>query len=148
MKNNKTEDYFEIIDNKVKGEVYAETLVNLMRAMYEVGFSEGSKSTNTKKELDIIYEVISDILDSEVQLITNKEDREIIEEELTNYLMTLVNISLEEEEDNIEKTYLKSISRDYNIITRYIKLISMISNTKEESIIDSSRYNNNFTNWY
>lgn len=134
MKNNKTEDYFEIIDNKVKDEVYAETLVNLMRAMYEVGFSEGSKSTDTKKELDIIYEVISDILDSEVQLITNKEDREIIEEELTNYLITLVNISLEEEEDNIEETYLKSISRDYNIITRYIKLISMITNTKEESI--------------
>lgn len=132
MKNNKTEDYFEIIDNKVKDEVYAETLVNLMRAMYEVGFSEGSKSTNTKKELDIIYEVISDILDSEVQLITNKEDREIIEEELTNYLVTLVNISLEEEEDNIEETYLKSISRDYNIITRYVKLISMITNTKED----------------
>ena len=90
MKNNKTEDYFEIIDNKVKDEVYTETLVNLMKAMYKVGFSEGSKSTNTKKELDIIYEVISDILDSEVQLITNKEDREIIEEELTNYLITLI----------------------------------------------------------
>lgn len=132
MKNNKTEDYFEIIDNKVKDEVYTETLVNLMKAVYKVGFSEGSKSTNTKKELDIIYEVISDILDSEVQLITNKEDREIIEEELTNYLVTLVNISLEEEEDNIEETYLKSISRDYNIITRYIKLISMITNTKED----------------
>lgn len=132
MKNNKTEDYFEIIDNKVKDEVYAETLVNLMKAVYKVGFSEGSKSTNTKKELDIIYEVISDILDSEAQLITNKEDREIIEDELTNYLITLVNISLEEEEDNIEETYLKSISRDYNIITRYIKLISMITNTEED----------------
>ena len=46
--------------------------------------------------------------------------------------LTLVNISLEEEEDNIEKTYLKSISRDYNIITRYIKLISMITNTEED----------------
>ena len=148
MKNNKTEECFEIIDNKVKDEVYTETLVNLMKAIYEVGFREGVKSTNTKKELDIIYEVISDILDSEVQLITNKEDREIIEEELTNYLITLVDISLEEEEDNIEETYLKSVSRDYNIITRYIKLISMITNTKEESIIDSSRYNNNFTNWY
>lgn len=132
MKNNKTEDYFESINNKVKDEVYAETLVNLMKATYEVGFREGSKSTNTKKELDIIYEVISDILDSEIQLITNKENREIIEEELTNYLITLVNISLEEEEDNIEETYLKSISRDYNIITRYIKLISMITNTKED----------------
>lgn len=132
MKNNKTEDYFESINNKVKDEVYTETLVNLMKATYEVGFREGSKSTNTKKELDIIYDVISDILDSEIQLITNKEDREIIEEELTNYLITLVNISLEEEEDNIEETYLKSISRDYNIITRYIKLISMITNTKED----------------
>ena len=130
MKNNKTEDYFEIIDNKVKDEVYAETLVNLMKAIYEVGFSEGSKSTNTKKELDIIYEVISDILDSEVQLITNKEDREIIEEELTNYLITLTGVDLEDK-DNIEETYLKSISKDYNIITRYIKLISLITNTKE-----------------
>ena len=131
MKNNKTEECFEIIDNKVKDEVYAETLVNLMKAIYEVGFSEGSKSTNTKKELDIIYEVISDILDSEVQLITNKEDREIIEEELTNYLITLTRVDVEDK-DNIEETYLKSVSRDYNIITRYIKLISMITNTKED----------------
>ena len=130
MKNNKTEDYFEIIDNKVKDEVYAETLVNLMKAMYEVGFREGSKNTNTKKELDIIYEVISDILASEVQLITNKEDKEFIEEELTNYLITLTGVDVEDN-DNEEKKYLKNISRDYNIITRYIKLISLITNTKE-----------------
>lgn len=130
MKNNKTEDYFEIIDNKVKDEVYAETLVNLMKAVYEVGFREGSKNTNTKKELDIIYEVISDILASEVQLITNKEDKEFIEEELTNYLITLTGVDVEDN-DNEEKKYLKNISRDYNIITRYIKLISLITNTKE-----------------
>ena len=130
MKNNKTEDYFESINNKVKDEVYAETLVNLMKATYEVGFREGSKSTNTKKELDIIYEVISDILDSEVQLITNKEDREIIEEELTNYLITLAGVNVEDK-DNKEEKYLKNISRDYNIITRYIKLISLVTNTKE-----------------
>ena len=130
MKNNKTEDYFEIIDNKVKDEVYAETLVNLMKAMYEVGFREGVKNTNTKKELDIIYEVISDILASEVQLITNKEDKEFIEEELTNYLITLTGVDVEDN-DNEEKKYLKNISRDYNIITRYIKLISLITNTKE-----------------
>ena len=130
MKNSKTEDYFESINNKVKDEVYAETLVNLMKATYEVGFREGSKSTNTKKELDIIYEVISDILDSEIQLITNKEDREIIEEELTNYLITLAGVNVEDK-DTIEEKYLKNISRDYNIITRYIKLISLITNTKE-----------------
>ena len=131
MKNNKTEECFEIIDNKVKDEVYTETLVNLMKAIYEVGFREGVKSVNTKKELDIVYEVVSSILDNEVMLITNKEDKEFIEEELTNYLITLTRVDVEDK-DNIEETYLKSVSRDYNIITRYIKLISMITNTKED----------------
>lgn len=130
MKNSKTEDYFESINNKVKDEVYAETLVNLMKAKYEVGFREGSKSTNTKKELDIIYDVISDILDNEVMLITNENDKEFLEEELTNYLITLAGVNVEDK-DNKEEKYLKNISRDYNIITRYIKLISLITNTKE-----------------
>lgn len=130
MKNSKTEDYFESINNKVKDEVYAETLVNLMKATYEVGFREGSKSTNTKKELDIIYDVISDILDNEVMLITNENDKEFLEEELTNYLITLAGVNVEDK-DNKEEKYLKNISRDYNIITRYIKLISLITNTKE-----------------
>ena len=130
MKNSKTEEYFEIIDNKVKDEVYAETLVNLMKAIYEVGFREGVESVNTKKELDIVYEVVSSILDNEVMLITNKEDKEFIEEELTNYLITLTGVDVEDN-DNEEKKYLKNISRDYNIITRYIKLISLITNTKE-----------------
>lgn len=130
MKNKKTEEYFESINNKVKDEVYAETLVNLMKATYDLGFKEGVKSANIKKELDIIYEVVSDILDSEIQLITNKEDREFLEEELTNYLITLAGVNVEDK-DTIEETYLKSISRDYNIITRYIKLISLVTNTKE-----------------
>lgn len=129
MKNNNLEEFFRI-DDEVKEEVYAETLVNLMKAVYDLGFKEGVKSVNIKKELDIVYEVVSSILDNEVMLITNKEDKEFIEEELTNYLITLTGVDLEDK-DNEEKKYLKNISKDYNIITRYIKLISLITNTKE-----------------
>lgn len=129
MKNNNLEEFFRI-DNEVNEEVYAETLVNLMKATYDLGFKEGVKGANIKKELDVVYEVVSDILDSEIQLITNKEDREFLEEELTNYLITLAGVNVEDK-DNKEEKYLKNISRDYNIITRYIKLISLVTNTKE-----------------
>lgn len=129
MKNNNLEEFFRI-DNEVNEEVYAETLVNLMKATYDLGFKEGVKSANIKKELDVVYEVVSDILDNEVMLITNENDKEFLEEELTNYLITLAGVNVEDK-DNKEEKYLKNISRDYNIITRYIKLISLITNTKE-----------------
>lgn len=122
----KTEEYYNEIDKKVREEVQVETLTNLMKAIYNAGFRDGSK--DTKKDVDIIYEVISDILDSEVQLINNKEDKESIEEELTNYLVTLSRANTE----TLNSKYLDSMSRDYNILTRYIKLLNIITNTKEQ----------------
>lgn len=122
----KTEEYYNEIDKKVSEEVQVETLTNLMKAVYNAGFRDGSK--DTKKDVDIIYEVISDILDSEVQLINNKEDKESIEEELTNYLVTLSRANTE----TLNSKYLDSMSRDYSILTRYIKLLNIITNTKEQ----------------